>query len=247
MILRYSATHRTTHNKVHRLDALDAYNKKLVKKINAKGITVKGLAGTNAYLYLEGVDISQSAPVARVELEVKQGTGIKRIVKRLGKGRNLFDESGELDQYQGFVISEINGNNNTVEFSNGHVLNAGEATGDVTEAFVRRIQIREAIKSHLDKEKQLFTQGIKVLSLFFIDEVVKYRDYSQPDENGEYARIFEEEYERIRDEYLSELAIDNHPYRDYLSNIEPHRTHEGYFSIDKNQTLEKSRLQEARR
>jgi len=233
MILRYSATHRTTHNKVHRLDALDAYNKKLVKKINAKGITVKGLAGTNAYLYLEGVDISQSAPVARVELEVKQGTGIKRIVKRLGKGRNLFDESGELDQYQGFVISEINGNNNTVEFSNGHVLNAGEATGDVTEAFVRRIQIREAIKSHLDKEKQLFTQGIKVLSLFFIDEVVKYRDYSQPDENGEYARIFEEEYERIRDEYLSELAIDNHPYRDYLSNIEPHRTHEGYFSIDK--------------
>jgi len=74
---------------VHRLDALDAYNKKLVKKINAKGITVKGLAGTNAYLYLEGVDISQSAPVARVELEVKQGTGIKRIVKRLGKGRNL--------------------------------------------------------------------------------------------------------------------------------------------------------------
>jgi len=233
MILRYSATHRTNHNKVHRLDALDAYNQKLVKKINARGITVKGLAGTSAYLYLEGIEISRSAPVARLEMEVRQGTGIKRTIKRLEKGRNLFDESGELDQYNGFVISEIDGTRNTVEFSNGKVLSAGEATGDVTEAVLRQIQIREAIKSHLDKEKQLFAQGIKVLSLFFIDEVAKYRDYSQPDENGEYARLFEEEYEKLRTEYLAELALDNHAYRDYLTSIEPKRTHEGYFAIDK--------------
>jgi type III restriction enzyme len=233
MILRYSATHRTNHNKVYRLDALDAYNQKLVKKINAKGITVKGLAGTSAYLYLEGIEVSRSAPVARLEMEVRQGTGIKRMVKRLGKGRNLFDESGEIDQYRGFVISEIDGNRNTVEFSNGKVLSAGEAAGDVTEAVLRQIQIREAIKSHLDKEKQLFAQGIKVLSLFFIDEVVKYRDYSQPDENGEYARIFEEEYEKLKAEYLVELALDNHAYRDYLTSIDPKRTHEGYFAIDK--------------
>ena len=76
------------------------------------------------------------------------------------------------------------------------MLNAGEATGDVNEQDIRRIQIRETIKAHLDKEKQLFAQGIKVLSLFFIDEVVKYRDYDQADEKGEYARVFEEEYEQ---------------------------------------------------
>ena len=236
MILRYSATHRTTHNKVHRLDALDAYNQKLVKKIAVRGITVKGLAGTNAYLYLESIEISKKAPVARIEMEVRQGNGIKRIVKRLEKGRDLFVESNELDQYRGFVIAQIDANKDTVEFTNGHVLTAGDATGDVTESTIRRIQIREAIKAHLEKEKQLFAQGIKVLSLFFIDEVVKYRDYSQPDEKGEYARIFEEEYEQLKAEYLSELPLDNDDYRKYLADIQVGRTHNGYFSIDKKTT-----------
>jgi type III restriction enzyme len=191
MILRYSATHRKTHNKIHRLDALDAYNQKLVKKIAVRGITVKGLAGTNAYLYLESIEISKKAPVARIELEVRQGNGIKRIAKRLEKGKDLFVESNELDQYRGFVIAQIDANTDTLEFTNGQVLTAGDATGDVAESTIRRIQIREAIRAHLEKEKWLFAQGIKVLSLFFIDEVVKYRDYSQPDEQGEYARLFE--------------------------------------------------------
>ena len=234
MILRYSATHRTEQNRVHRLDALDAYNQKLVKKITVRGITVKGLAGTNAYLYLESIEISRSAPLARIEMEVRQGNGIKRVVKRLEKGRDLFVESGELDQYRGFVISEINARTDTVEFSNGHRLTAGEATGDVNESTIRRIQIRETIKAHLDKEKLLFAQGIKVLSLFFIDEVAKYRDYSQADEKGEYARIFEEEYELLKAEYLGELALDNVPYRKYLERDMPDKVHEGYFSIDKN-------------
>jgi type III restriction enzyme len=113
------------------------------------------------------------------------------------------------------------------------VLRAGEATGDVSERDIRRIQIRETIKAHLDKEKQLFAQGIKVLSLFFIDEVVKYRDYAQPDEKGEYARVFEEEYELLKAEYLSELAIDNDSYRKHLAGIDAAKTHNGYFSIDK--------------
>jgi type III restriction enzyme len=203
MILRYSATHRTTHNKIHRLDALDAYNQKLVKKIAVRGIAVKGLAGTNAYLYLESIEISKQAPVARIEMEVRQGAGIKRIVKRLERGKDLFVESNELDQYRGFVIAQIDANKDTVEFTNGHVLSAGDATGDITETAIRRIQIREAIRAHLEKEQVLFAQDIKVLSLFFIDEVVKYRDYSQPDEQGEYARIFEEEYEQLKAEYLS--------------------------------------------
>ena len=234
MILRYSATHRTNHLKVHRLDALDAYNQKLVKKIAVRGIQIRGLAGINAYLYLEGIDISKKAPVARVEMEIKLKSGqIKRQLKRLEFGRALFDASGGLDQYRGFTISQIDYNEDTVEFTNGVVLQAGEATGDVSEQDIRRIQLRETIKSHLDKEKQLFAQGIKVLSLFFIDEVVKYRDYDQADEKGEYARIFEREYGHLKNEYLSELAIDNESYRKYLSEIDVERTHNGYFAIDK--------------
>jgi type III restriction enzyme len=233
MILRYSATHRTTHNKIYRLDALDAYNQRLVKKIAVCGITVKGLAGTSAYLYLESIEVSKKAPIARIEMEVRQGGGIKRIVKRLEKGKDLFAESNELDQYRGFVIAQIDANKDTVEFTNGHVLNAGDATGDITEETIRRIQIREAIRAHLEKERVLFAQGIKVLSLFFIDEVVKYRDYSQADEKGEYARIFEEEYERLKTEYLGELALDNEEYQKYLADISVGRTHNGYFSIDK--------------
>jgi len=233
MILRYSATHRTTHNKIHRLDALDAYNQKLVKKIAVRGIAVKGLAGTNAYLYLESIEISKKAPVARIEMEVRQGGAIKRIVKRLEKGTDLFVESNELDQYRGFVIAQIDANEDTVEFTNGHLLSAGDATGDVTELAIRRIQIREAIKAHFEKEQRLFAQGIKVLSLFFIDEVAKYRDYSQADEQGQYARIFEEEYEQLKVDYLGELALDNEAYRKYLAEIRVGRTHNGYFSIDK--------------
>ncbi len=234
MILRYSATHKTNHNKVHRLDALDAYNQKLVKKIDVRGITVKGLSGSKAFLYLESIEISKKAPVARIEMEIKQGGGIKRIIKRLSKGDNLYDVSNGLDQYKDFVISQIDYNQDSVEFTNGAILTAGEAAGDVTEAAIRRIQIRETIKAHLEKEAQLFAQGIKVLSLFFIDEVVKYRDYSQADEMGEYARIFEEEYEQQKTEYLGTLDLEGQEaYRKHLTGIETGRTHEGYFSIDK--------------
>ncbi len=234
MILRYSATHRTNHIKVHRLDALDAYNQKLVKKISVRGIQTRGFAGTNSYLYLEGIDISKQAPVARIELEVKLKSGeIKRQLRRLDFGRDLFVESGELDQYRGFTISQIDYNHDSIEFTNGVVLNAGEATGDVNEKDIRRLQIRETIKAHLDKEKQLFSRDIKVLSLFFIDEVVKYRDYDQADEKGAYARVFEEEYGHLKEEYLAELAINNEDYRKYLAGIEAGSTHNGYFSIDR--------------
>jgi type III restriction enzyme len=233
-ILRYSATHRTQHNRVHRLDALDAYNQKLVKKIQVRGIQARGLAGTNAYLYLEGIDISKKAPVARIELEVQLASGdIKRQLRRLEFRDDLCTVSGGLDQYRGFTISQIDARNDTVDFTNGVTLNAGEASGDVSEDHIRRIQIRETIKAHFDKEKQLFAQGIKVLSLFFIDEVAKYRDYTSADEKGEYARVFEEEYSLLKEEYLAELEIDNPEYRKYLTGIEASRTHNGYFSIDK--------------
>ena len=233
MVLRYSATHKTTHNKIHRLDALDAYNQKLVKKIVVRGISVKGLAGTNAYLYLQFIEISSKAPVASVEFEQKLKSGeIKRVVRKLSKGDNLFSDcfSNKLDQYRGFVVADINANTETLSFTNGAELFVGEATGDVNEVSLRRIQIREAIKAHFDKEQALFQQGIKVLTLFFIDEVVKYRDYSAADEKGDYARIFEEEYSQ----YLNEvLDLDETPYIKYLKGITAEKTHSGYFSIDK--------------
>ncbi|MDT0217430.1 DEAD/DEAH box helicase family protein [Alcaligenes sp. AB3] len=233
MMLRYSATHKTTHNKIHRLDALDAYNQKLVKKIAVRGIAVKGLAGTAGYLYLQSIEISsKKPPEARVEFEQKlAGGNIKRVVRKLCKGDNLFELSNGLDQYRdGFVVSDINANTDTLSFTNGVELTVGDATGDVTEAALRRIQIREAIKAHFDKEQVLFLQGIKVLTLFFIDEVAKYRDYSAADEKGEYARVFEEEYNL----YLNEmLDLDETPYIKYLRNIAADKTHIGYFSIDK--------------
>ena len=233
MVLRYSATHKTTHNKIHRLDALDAYNQKLVKKISVRGINVKGLLGTSAYLYLESIEISKSAPVARMEIEIKQANGIKRVLKKLKKGDNLFDLSNGLDQYQqGFVIADIDARTDTVEFLNGEKLYVGDATGDVTEAAKRQIQIRETIKAHFEKERRLFSEGIKVLSLFFIDEVVKYRDYAQADEKGDYARLFEEEYNLLKNEYLSDMLLDE-GYKKYLEGIDADRTHNGYFSIDK--------------
>ena len=234
MILRYSATHRTWHNRIHRLDALDAYNQKLVKKIAVRGIKVHGFAGTNAYLYFEGIDISKKAPVARIEIEVKSKSGkIKRQLRRLEFRDDLFVKSGELDQYRGFTISQIDYNTDTVEFTNGVMLKAGEATGDVSEHDIRRIQIRETIRAHLAKERELFAQGIKVLSLFFIDKVVKYRDYDQADEKGEYARIFEEEYELLKAEHLSELGISSEKYRKYVVDTDVAKIHDGYFSIDR--------------
>lgn len=234
-ILRYSATHKTVHNVVHRLDAVDAYNNKLVKKIAVRGIQARGIAGSAAYLYLQNIEISKQSPVAQLDMQVQLKSGaIKRQVKRIRQGDNLFDVSGGLDAYSDrYVVAQIDALADTLEFTNGVVLKAGDVQGDVSEEQMRRIQIRETINAHLEKEKRLFNQGVKVLSLFFIDEVAKYRDYSQDDEKGEYARMFEEEYQDAVDAYLQELALDNDAYRDYLRGIDTEQTHNGYFSIDK--------------
>lgn len=239
MMLRYSATHTVEHTKVHRLDALDAYNQKLVKKIAVRGISVKGLAGSSAYLYLDSIQIAAGAkPRARVEIEVQEKSGIKRRVKRLDVGANLHDISGGLEAYKGLFITEIDASRDVIELSDGSVVQVGDLTVDVTIEAKRRIQIREVIRAHLDKERELFTQGIKVLSLFFIDEVVKYRDYNREDTLGDYARVFEEEYMAVRDEILSELAFDDatEAYYRYLQRDDVRAVHEGYFSIDKRTT-----------
>jgi type III restriction enzyme len=233
-VLRYSATHKTPHNKIHRLDALDAYNRKLVKKIRVNGIAQKGLSGTNCYLYLEGLVVGGQRPRARMEIEVRTKTGEpRRVVRLLSAGDNLEELSDGLRQYDGYVVSSINAVENTVEFTNGVKLHAGTVTGDVNETALRRIQIRETIRAHFDTERSLFQQGIKVLSLFFIDEVAKYRVYDRDEEagqTGEYARIFEEEYRAQLDEVLE---LEDTPWQRYLKEIDVSATHNGYFARDK--------------
>ncbi|MCG2711589.1 MAG: DEAD/DEAH box helicase family protein [Candidatus Omnitrophica bacterium] len=228
--LRYSATHRRDFNKIYRLDAIDAYNQKLVKKISVKGIEVVGNSGTNSYLFLDRIRISANKyPLAYLELEVRQVTGIAKKIRQVKEKDDLFVLSNELKQYKGFIAKEINGLTNTVAFTNGVELSVGQTIGHVDEEHVRRIQIRETIKSHIEKERIMFSKGIKVLSLFFIDEVVKYRDYSASDQKGAYAKAFEEEYQQA----ISELNLFEEDYNKYLAKHKVVDIHKGYFSIDK--------------
>ncbi|MCW1825005.1 DEAD/DEAH box helicase family protein [Mycobacterium senegalense] len=242
MVLRYSATHKVEHTKVHRLDAVDAYNQKLVKRISVRGITVKGLAGSTAYLYLDAIEIAKGAkPRARVEIEVQTKSGpITRQTKRLEVGANLHDIANGIEAYKPdgrpLIVTDIDANRDIIELSNGDIVVAGQlADRDVTEETKRRIQIREVIGAHLDRERELFTQGIKVLSLFFIDEVAKYRDYEREDTLGDYARVFEEEYAEAVNEVLGELELDaaTAEYQEYLRRDDACAVHEGYFSVDK--------------
>ncbi len=229
-ILRYSATHKKDYNKIYRLDAIDAFNQKLVKKISVKGIEVIGNAGTSSYLFLDTIEISKDKyPEALIEMEIKQENGIGRKTKRIKEKDDLFALSNEMQQYKGYVVKEINALTNKVTFLNGETLSVGQATINPDEAHVKRIQIRETIRSHIEKERVLYAKGIKVLSLFFIDEVAKYRDYSSPDEKGEYARIFEEEYQNA----TMELSLFEEAYNQFLNLHKAHEVHNGYFSIDK--------------
>ena len=232
--MNFSATHRTVHNTVYVLDALDAFNKKLVKKIQVKGFTIKNLRGTNGYLYLQDIVLSPSKPPqAKIELEIQYPSGKLARETRLLKVRdNLYQTSNEMEQYNGFVISEIDPFTNTVTFLNGQVIELGNAYGDVSESDIRRIQIRETIRSHFEKEEELFNRGIKVLSLFFIDEVAKYRQYDEDGNeiNGLYGKIFEEEYTSIVNEYIT---LFDTPYVQYLKRNTAAEVHKGYFSIDK--------------
>jgi len=231
--LNYSATHAKQHNLIYVLDALDAYNKRLVKKIEVKGFEVKNLRGTDKYLYLENILISpKSAPQARVEIEVSHKVGTRREFKKLNVGDNLYYLSGEMEQYKGFVVSEIDPFTGIVTFTNGDELRKGEVVGDVSEADMRRVQIRETIISHLEKEQELFKMGIKTLSLFFIDEVAKYRKYDEEGNEvpGEYSKIFEQEYVSVINEYR---ALFDSAYVNYLDSGNVHEVHKGYFSIDK--------------
>lgn len=236
MTLRYSATHKadSIYNMVYRLDAMEAYNKRLVKKIAVKGITETGTTATDSYVYLESIHLSEKAPAATIQFDVKGALGIRKKSRRVGVGFNLYENSGELAEYKdGFTVNAIDGRDDSVEFINGIKIYAGDVIGKVSESQLRRIQIRETILSHIERERQLFYKGIKVLSLFFIDEVAHYKEYDEAGQarNGIYARMFEEEYKDIIDNMQREIGDED--YMQYLEAISAKSTHAGYFSIDR--------------
>ncbi len=231
-VLYYSATHKTQHNCIYALDALDAYKQKLVKKIQVKGFEVKNLKGTSSYLYLDDIILSKNQPpMVRLEMEIETASGVKKVMKKLGQGDSLYSESGLLE-YKDFTISDIDAFRNTVTFLNGVKIAKGEVYGDSSEEAMQRVQIRETIASHFEKERDLFKRGIKTLSLFFIDEVAHYKSYdSEGNEvHGPFWKIFEEEYERILNENISLFEDD---YQKYLRRFNASEVHNGYFSIDK--------------
>ncbi len=236
LTLRYSATHKSdsVYNMVFRLDAMEAYNRRLVKKIAVKGITESGSTATDSFIYLESINLSKSDPTATLQFEVKMANGAPKKKSRIVKiGDNLYDYSGGLEEYRnGFVVKQIDGRDDSVEFLNGIKIFAGDVIGAVDEDQLRRIQIRETILSHIQRERQLFYKGIKVLSLFFIDEVANYREYDAAGQpvNGKYAAMFEEEYEDILSSM--QLSIGEDEYIKYLQSISAERTHAGYFSVD---------------
>lgn len=246
LTLRYSATHKSDsiYNMVYRLDAMEAYNKRLVKKIAVKGITESGSTATEGFVYLESINVSKEKnPTASIQFDCKGAKGIRQKTATVGIGYNLHDNSGNLDEYKvGFVVKSIDGRDNSVEFLNGIKIFAGDVIGKVSEDQLRRIQIRETILSHLERERQLFHKGIKVLSLFFIDRVEKYKQYDEDGHpfNGIYADMFEEEYNDIIGSM--QLRAGDDDYIRYLDAISAHDTHAGYFSVDKKGKMTDSKL-----
>ena len=245
MTLRYSATHKSDsiYNMVYRLDAMEAYNKRLVKKIAVKGISESGSTATDSYVYLEKINLSKSAPTATIQFDCKGASSIRKITRTLKEGYNLYDHSGNMEEYKdGFVVSRIDGRDDSIEFINGIKIYAGDVIGKVSEEQIRRIQIRETILSHIERERELFYKGIKVLSLFFIDEVAKYKQYNEAKDafNGIYADMFEEEYRDIVGNLQTRLGEDD--YVRYLDTIALEKTHAGYFSVDKQGAMVDSKL-----
>lgn len=235
MTLLYSATHREgdIYNMVFRLDAIDAYNRKLVKKIEVKGISQVGSTATNGFLCLEEIVIGKGNPQARISFDIKTATGTKQVTRLVGEGYDLFEQSGGLAEYRDrCIVQRIDGRAGTVELLNGTKLYEGTMTGKVHEEAIRREQIRETIRSHFERERMLFSKGIKVLSLFFIDKVENYRVYGSGSStsNGRYADIFEEEYINVLNENINLFSPE---YTQYLQSHHASTVHAGYFSQDK--------------
>ena len=241
LTLRYSATHKSDsiYNMIYRLDAMEAYNKRLVKKIAVKGIAESGSTATESYVYLQSINLSKADPTATIQFDYKGTSGIRKVTKTVSIGFNLYDQSNGMEEYHNnFVVKSIDGRDDSVEFLNGIKIYAGDVIGKVSEEQLRRIPIL----SHIERERQLYYKGIKVLSLFFIDEVAHYKQYDETGEskNGIFADMFEEEYRDIVENL--QMGIGEEAYFHYLNSISAESTHAGYFSIDKKGKMVNSKV-----
>lgn len=229
--LRYSATHVHKHHMVYRLDAIDAYNQKLVKQIEVAGLEVQN-ASNSPYVKLVSINSKKNNINATVIVDIADKKGnVTRSVITVYDGMTLDDETGR-DIYQGYRISEIRTGKEgylTLETpSNTYYMKVGDIVGDIDPMLIQRHMIRRTIREHLDKELRLNTQQIKVLTLFFIDKVDFYRQTNEEGlrEPGEYARIFEEEYLKAIKSPAYKVLLPSHP--EHAKDV-----HDGYFSIDK--------------
>lgn len=230
-ILRYSATHKEKLNLVYKLDSVDAYEKELVKQIEVISVMPKD-SNNNPYIKLVSASSTKSGISAKVEIDVLEKGKIKRITKPIKKGANL-EELTKRELYEGFKIDEINcekGKEYITFTSNDILIQKGETYGDIDHDELKRVQIRKTIEEHLNKELKLTKEGIKVLSLFFIDKVSNYRDYDEEGNpiKGKYALMFEEEYRKfIRKSKYNTLFMDVD-----IDTI-AEEVHDGYFATDK--------------
>lgn len=231
--LRYSATHKELYNLMYRLTPVDAYQEHLVKHIEVNSVSIDK-ATTKPYVKLLSVS-DKNGYTCRLEIyknNKKKGTIEKKSITAK-TGDDLWESSGEVDYYKdkGYIVDNIDcfPGEEYVAFTNGELLNIGDVIGNVDDKAVKRAQIHETIKSHLDKELHYIKQGIKVLSLFFIDEVAKYRDYSREDEKGDYQIWFEEEYKKLINQSRYKRLRED--YGDYIS-LDPVAVHDGYFAQD---------------
>lgn len=231
--LRYSATHKELYNLMYRLTPVDAYQEHLVKHIEVNSVSIDK-ATTKPYVKLLSVS-DKNGYTCRLEIyknNKKKGTIEKKPITAK-TGDDLWESSGEVDYYKdkGYIVDNIDcfPGEEYVAFTNGELLNIGDVIGNVDDKAVKRAQIHETIKSHLDKELHYIKQGIKVLSLFFIDEVAKYRDYSREDEKGDYQIWFEEEYKKLINQSRYKRLRED--YGDYIS-LDPVAVHDGYFAQD---------------
>ena len=233
--LRYSATHVEKHHMLYKLDSVDAYEQKLVKQIEVAGIEVKDYHN-KAYIKLVSVNNKKSPISAKIEIDARLKNGsIKRKEVTVTSGADLLDTrySGGRDVYDGYIIDDIyceQGNEYISFTSKPDILKLGQALGEVDPDEFKRLQIRKTIEEHLDKEMRLRPQGIKVLSLFFIDKVANYRWYDENGnpQKGKFALMFEEEYDRaIRKPKYSQL------FEGADLDTAAQGVHNGYFAIDK--------------
>ena len=230
--IRYSATHKEKVNLMYKLDAVDAYEQKLVKQIEVGSVQTEGL-NNQAYIKLIDIKVSKGYPVARVEVDVFSKGSITRKTIKVSQNDDL-EQLTDRAEYEGYIIKDIYAvpGNEYIDFtSKDEVLRLGEAIGNVDDTQIKTALISKTIEEHLNKELVLNPQGIKVLSLFFIDTVSKYRNYDEDGNaiNGEYAEIFEREYLKL---------IRKPKYQDLFKDIkdpelDASKVHNGYFSIDK--------------